>query len=356
MIELRPDQGLTVLEFCVKRLATLSLAFCRMVLTIADVLVATISSAKTGGKILRLLGELADRYPDFLTGSGADIGVTAARYLDAPPTATTIAACCLLCKPGVVIPDIRPSIILRHMEKPGLYRYVYHVLARTKTIELSYDLLNSLLTKVNDPQTWALLSKIAAEIPAGFDFMLNHQHWMCQCNPKEAFAIFMLLCTDKDLRPQVYALPQYPALMALNCGLNDDAVLAALDVVMIHDNVSSAYLGQLFTVNFWGPFFDGVIRSQSWDVKKRAIALVDGFVHQGYIEHFGAFLMRLVEWIASSEIGVDIIRLMTTMSAYPQVGAKIQEAGLVQYFMDLRANEFYKQFADRLLANVNSYA
>jgi hypothetical protein len=178
---------------------------------------------------------------------------------------------------------------------------------------------------------------------------------MCQCNPKEAFAIFMLLCIDKDLRPQVYALPRYSTLMALNCGLNDDAVLAALGVVMIQDNVSNAFLGELLTVNFWKTYFENVIKSQSWDVKKRAIALVDAFVSQGYIEDFGVFLMRLVEWIASPEIGVDIIQLITRMSAYPQVGVKIKEAGLVQYFMELRGHEFYKQFADTLLTNINSY-
>jgi hypothetical protein len=327
-----------------------------MVLTIAGIMASIISSAKTGGKVLRLIGELADRCPDFLSCSAAEIGVAAARYLDALQKPTKIAAYCLLCKPGVVIPDIPQSTILQHMERLGLYRYVYCVLARAKTIELSYDLLNNLLTKVNDPQTWALLSKIAAEVPGGFDFMLNHQHWMCQCNPKEAFAIFMLLCMDKDLRPQVYALPQYPTLMALNCGLDDDTVLAALGLVMIQDNVSSVCLGQLLTVNFWPTFFESVIRSQSWDVKKRAIALVDAFVHQAYIEDFGAFLIRLVEWIASPEIGIDIIQLMTTMSAYPQVGAKIRDKGLVEYFMDLRADDFYKQFADRLLANINSYA
>jgi serine/threonine protein kinase len=351
LIDIAPDKGIAVLAFCFARIPRPSTALCGMALDVAIESTASIIKAKSGGRVLNLLNRLALRSPDFRRDRGPDIGSFACRCLASTEQPTIIAAYSLIATDGIPVPHLASQLIIPHLSVAELYPRVYRALAKAESVDLTPQLLVALVTRPDEPKTWAIISRLA-ERPDGPDFMLHEPYWLCQEAPKASLQIFIVIATNPAARKLVYALPQYSALMALNGQLQDDHVLMALPFVIAQGPTSWEVLEQLRVDTFWHYFLESVMASQSGDVHRSAMWLVDVFLSSGYIDEFGAYAEFLISILDRDDLAFDIIRLLADMSFRPEAAAVIAQSNLRDYFEQLRGDEECREFADKLLANL----
>jgi hypothetical protein len=340
-----PDSALALLGYCIHSLAR-PLAL-ELHIEVAEQAVMDLSASPVSAVLIRRLAELGAQDGE----AGPRAGRAAASFLGSPHEETVLAAyrCAVqLCSPP---PPVSEVCVFAHLGNDRLRTAAYDYLARLPQIEASLPVLNALVSRSQDPASWLLLGKMAGS-PAGAVLLLANVGWIEQENVKEVLRLFVLLATDPAKRRPLAALPHYAPFLKAAASLGDDQALSAVAVIVGRCEVSEDALKRLAGQGFWRVFVDAVKRSKTVEVHQNTILLLMHFFRMGWVEEFADYVTFATGMLSSPELANGVIQLLLRLSYVKEGAALILELIMVEYFERLRANEFYRVSAERILNNV----
>jgi hypothetical protein len=315
------------------------------VLTVADTAHDAFSVQRSAGRFVHILGSL-DLAPD-------RVAPVIARYLEASHDSTVITASKILCSGRFPVPELRTAVLVRHLLKSAVYPYVYHLLART-SVQPSVELLNALLLRPTDAASWALIAKIA-DTKGGDEFLRANTSWLDNSirNPKGALGVFVMLFRNSETRRLLTTLPQYPMMLRFASKLADAQILVAIATIARRGEVSEKILRKFAVDGTWKAYFEAVMQlPKDKAVQESCMAMVDAFCRVGYTDEFSGYLRYLVALLQNPEMAGAVIQVMVTLSYRKELSKVFREINVIEYFQNLRGDQYYAQFANMFLQNV----
>jgi hypothetical protein len=349
MVALAPDKTMAVLVHFWRTATWIGVPECAMFLAIANNCAPALLSSPAALLLLRILADLAKRVPAFLPAI-ANAGDIVAGFLPSALDAVVATAYRLINLCGKP-PAVPAALLAAHVAKEALLPHVFRFLIRSPAVEAGAPLIAALIARPRDPLAWAVLAKLAAADPEPF---ASSGAWIEKAvtNPKDVLGVFLAAAAVPAVRPRLFALPQYYAMLRLCSKLRDEEVTAALAFAVVRSERSETALRRLSLEGFWRFLLDAAAVSKSSEVARACMAAVSAFSEVGWTEEFGGYVRTLAGLLANDELAPGAMGTIAFLSYRQEAVPAIVALKMVDFLMKLTGVEYYGPLAKAILQNI----
>ena len=310
-------------------------------------------------RVVHVLTTLGSKCADYVKANIKTLAGVVSRFLTGSTTPETIMESYRffdVC--NCPFAEIPMGVMAQHLLRDDVYKCIYGLLAKVdaQDIVVNDQLIQGMLQRANDSDTWTILAKLASSASSRQYFLQNFAWLSSSTTPKEGMRVVMsLLRGGSTDTGSLCALREYAALLKSAVELPEDSeALAAVGIICMNGTISKDVMDVFSQEGLWSAYFNAIANTTDVAAKLYSARMVSKFTAVGYAPEFDDYVMQLTYMFAVSELVIPALVTLGDLSAYEQCALVLAQNDMPSYFTDYFMGNDYEPYAIRIMENMNN--
>ena len=252
--------------------------------------------------------------------------------------------------------NIDYDLISRHLLDDNISQFVLPILIKLPPINISNDLIDSLLEcSLSNTLSTLILLKLSESNEIS-QIILQNSWWISEKLPtlNDTLKLFLSIMIHSNLRPLFVSIPETYKFFQLLCNEFNNKIISNISSIIRRFPPSKQLLRSLSSSNTLNIIFKTALDNEEEDSIHGLLLLLQFLGNISYSNEYLLLIEKLKNLLKfnNSLAGMSLV-IIAQLSQYKECAIKFKEIKLEKYFKKLLNDNDYKDYANVFLNNIN---